>query len=419
MSKPRWRRLIILASVLMLLPIVLLTVASILVPRAELAARMATEITAATGAQVEPGGAALKVIGGLGLKLTDGRIHGSGAELARRTGAELDFQQYDLEYSELTVSLGLGDLLRRRLRAREIRLAGPALTLATADGVVRLRDYLVRIGDLGLDLAELPTAPGPAPGDGIPADLSFRLLVRIAEVVVSGAAWQDIEVEGQWAARRFVTRTARASLGTGSVAGHLELDYMADPWGSVAWSLQLEDVPAGELLSPFLPELGARLDCDLQGEVTGSLALRDESTRLRTLTAVGRLTAGDGVLRAADWLAEASPYLGARQDLKTVRFSRLTHSFKVSKGRYVIDQLEIDGYDTDWQAQGWLGFAGDLNLGVAVRLPAGFTPDLGGMSFLAETLRDEEGRVRLALKLSGRMAAPQVGLDFSSLGRGR
>jgi hypothetical protein len=91
----------------------------------------------------------------------------------------------------------------------------------------------------------------------------------------------------------------------------------------------------------------------------------------------------------------------------------------VEQERYVTETLEIDGHDTDWQADGWLGFEGGIGLNVGVRLPEGFTPDLGGMSFLAETLRDPEGRVNLGLKLSGRAAAPTIGLDFRRLGANR
>ncbi len=420
MGRFRWRRLLIAAGVLIALPALLLAVTAALVPHEKLAGEVAARVAAATGAEVVPGTVSLKVVGGLGLTLSDGRLSGTGAELRRRTGSGQNIGNYDLAYSRLEVSLGLWPLLRRRLEVETVRLTGPELLVEVDGDPVRLRIYDILVTDLRLDLAAPETpSDGEEPGLRIPAKLSFGLRAQAAEMIQRGTPWQAVRLTGAWAARRLQISGLTAALGDGRVIADGTLDYRDNPWGSLSWTARLEDLPAGTLLTPYLPDLGSKLVCALAGEVTGSMVLKDAATRRRSLTLNGQVTAGEGVLYAEEWLRDVSRYLGRRQDLKTVHFSRLTHRFAVLDGRYLIDVLEIDGHQTDWQANGWLGFDGGIGLTVGVRLPAGFTPDLGSMSFLAETMRDGEGRVRLGLKLSGRAAAPTIGLDFAALGRSR
>jgi len=45
-------------------------------------------------------------------------------------------------------------------------------------------------------------------------------------------------------------------------------------------------------------------------------------------------------------------------------------------------------------------------------LPAGFTPDLGSLFLLAASLRDKEGRLTLAAKLTGTTPQPRLVLDL-------
>ncbi len=61
---------------------------------------------------------------------------------------------------------------------------------------------------------------------------------------------------------------------------------------------------------------------------------------------------------------------------------------------------------------GWLGLDGTIDLGLSVKLPAGYTPSLGDLSFLAEGLRGDDGRVQLDLKPTGQSRKPTVGLDL-------
>jgi len=139
---------------------------------------------------------------------------------------------------------------------------------------------------------------------------------------------------------------------------------------------------------------------------------------LATLDLTGNAAMGEGLLRAGDWLAGVAPYLGERQDLKDVRFDGLDHAYRLENGRYLVQDLRIEGQDTKWQGNGWVGLDGTLDLTLQVKLPVGFTPDLGQWSFLADTLRDEEGRVQLDLRLTGQSARPAVGVDLTRLKAG-
>lgn len=412
------RRLLWIAVGLLALPLLLLGAASALIPREQLAREIAQRVAAQTGADVQPGKVSLKVLGGLGLSLGSGTIRGSGAELARRTGTGKDIGTYEVAYSRLDVTVGLGSLLKRQATAKSVHVAGPALQVEVAGDPVRFKNYDILLADLHLDLTESPAGADTATAMSIPADLRFTVGAEATEVVQRGIPWQDVRMQGIWQERRLQVTMLTGRLEHGHVAATGTLDYNRDPGGVLAWQARLTDLPASQLLTPYLPDLGEKLDCGLSGELSGRMAVKDAPTRRRSLTMSGRLSAGEGVLRAAAWLQDVSPYLGRRQDLKTVRFSSLEHEFEVAEGRYLIKTLSIDGHDTDWQAEGWLDFTGEIGLAVGVRLPADFTPDLGGMSFLAETMRDADRRVNLGLKLTGLTAAPTVGLDLSRLGRG-
>lgn len=419
MPSPRLRRGLIGVAVLAGGILVLTRVAVVMLPQDRLQERIAGEVAAVTGGRLEPGRVGIKVFGGLGVVLRGGRLQGTGAAWAQRDGAVKNVGTYAIAYDRLEVSLGLRALLQRRTEIGGLHLRGSTARVAIDGDPLQLRDFEFRV--TGLSGNQRPgAAPADAsPAESIPAALKFDLWVRAAEVVQRGTAWQRVEMAGAWAERRMQIASLSAGLGEGRVTATGLLDFNVDPWGTLQWEAQLVQLPAGPLLGAYLPDLGQKLECALDGDLAGRMKLRDEQIRRRSVTMKGEVRAGDGVLRAADWLEDVSPYLGSRQDLKTVRFSRLSHRFRVENGRYLIDLLEIDGHDTDWQADGWLGFEGGIGLNVGVRLPEGFTPNLGGMSFLAETMRDAEGRVNLGLKLSGRAAAPTIGLDFSRLGANR
>lgn len=228
---------------------------------------------------------------------------------------------------------------------------------------------------------------------------------------------KDIRFHGGLDTRLVTVPEMVARVGDGRLEGHMEIDYERDPRGIMDFEARAEAVPAAELLAPWAPVLAQRLDTDLNAEVRGTLVLGNRHTVTNSLVMNGGFESGEGVLRAADWLGEVRPYLGSRQDLVNVRFSGLDHGLRVENGRYVVENLTIQGLDTDWEGSGSIGLDGSLDLDVTVLLPAGFTPKLGQWSFLADALRDENGRVKLDLRVGGNGSKPQVAMNFGSLGQ--
>jgi len=220
---------------------------------------------------------------------------------------------------------------------------------------------------------------------------------------------------GELDMRLFTVDRLVAGRGGGRLEGNLEIDYDLDPWGALDFELEAIAVPASALLAPWAPDVAERLETDLDGQASGTCHLGGVDDVLDTLDMTGRLSSGEGVLRAADWLRDVLPYLGKRQDLRNVRFGALDHAFRIERSRYLLQDLQIDGHETDWRGNGWVGFRGDIDLDLQVKLPPGFTPELGQMSFLAEALRDDDQRITLDLRLSGESARPKVDVDLSKL----
>ncbi len=371
-------------------------------------------IVEATGAGVELGEAKVRVLPRLAVRLTEGRITGTGAALAERQGTETEIVDYTAEIELLELRMALLPLLRRQIQVTSVRVVVPRLVLNLPEDRIEVAAAVLRVHDLRLGVPESEPVTG-APGELIPADLSCRVDLAVTRLTAGGADYDHVTAKAALAGRVIEVAPIRAQRGGGELSGAVTIDYAADPWGKLSFEFQAEDVPAAELLVPWAPDLGERLVADLNAEGRGGCGLRDPEVVRATLELEGTVTAGDGVLHAGDWLQEVVPYLGERRDLVDVAFRGLGHAFRVAEGRYLVDRLEIDGLDTTWRAGGWIGLDDTIDLDLSVKLPPGFTPDLGTWTFLANTLRDEDGRVQLDLQLTGQASQPKVGLDLSRL----
>ncbi|MCB1181795.1 hypothetical protein KDM41_00005, partial [bacterium] len=359
-----------------------------LVPREEVTGRLQEIVAARTGGILTPGRVGVRIWGGPGVVLRDGRLAGTGADLAARTGRPNDLGPYEVEYRRLEVRLDAAALLAGRLEWSGARLVASRVDVAWGGDLLKARDVEVALSGVTGATAE----PGDLVADG---DL------RAATLDHDGCPWRDVRLTGHWAAGRSEDIRLQADLGDGGLEADLDWNTRADRGGRLSGRVVLTAAPAAELLAPYLPDLAARLRTDLSGEITGGLDLADRDVRLASLGLTGRLRGTPGELDAADWLREAGPYLGDRPDLVHIRFDRLEHDLVVRGGVYRLERLELAGPDTEWRATGAVAFDGKLDLAVHVRLPAGFTPELGAFSFLAESLRDDDGRVGLGLKVGG------------------
>ncbi|MFN2371426.1 MAG: AsmA-like C-terminal region-containing protein, partial [Candidatus Krumholzibacteriia bacterium] len=333
-----------------------------LLPTEALRAQVVRQAEAATGARVVLGEARLALLPRPALILRRGRLEGTGAGLRAAQGQDWQIESFLVDVARVEVRPDLTALLARRLEVRAVRASGPRLSVVRQGQAILTGDYRLVLGGSTLDLA--------------------------------------------------------AALDGGRFAGTVAVDRAWGRGGELTFSWQTQGVPAGDLLGPWLPELARRLEGRLDSSGSGSCSLGDPDETLASLNLTGIVGAGQGILHATDWLQDVAPYLGDRQDLTDIRFDRLAHVFAVGNGRYVVQELELEGPDTRWRGTGSVGLDGSLDLALQVTLPPGFTPNLGPWSLLAGTLRDQDGRVRLDLILGGRTERPSVGLDLARLKAG-
>jgi hypothetical protein len=408
------KRLGILLGVIVLLPVLLALVGAVLLPKDRIQQDVSERLAAATGAQVSLGKPSIGLWPGLKVHIDGGSIIGTGPDLARATGSANNLDGYRVDLGSFDLQVELKPLLRREIQVGSVKVTGPVLQVAWDKGEVLAEDFQMEITDLVMPVEE--TQPeGEAPGDLIPEDLILNFSGSVQRLTLQKAIYEQVEFKGDLDTRILTLESIIARRSSGSITASGEIDYERDPCGELDFAAEAVAVPAVALLEPWVPDLASRLTGDLQAEVSGKCSLKDEATTLASLSLTGELSCGEGVLAAADWLSEVSPYLGDRQDLKNIRFSALEHSFRIDEGRYLLEDLQIVGHDTDWRGSGWIGLDGTMDTTLQVKLPAGFTPELGQWSFLADTLRDEEGRVNLDLHLTGNTEKPRVGLNLGSL----
>ncbi len=398
-----------------------------LVPGDRLAARAAEALGAAIGARVSVERAEAMLLGGPGLRLYGVRLDAGSAWQARLESAE--------------VALAVAPLLGRRLVVDRLVVRGPEATTVAAGRTVVLTDFALDAKGLGLDLADHSEgAAAPRPGAGgaatLASGLGGKMALEAAGLSVGMFALAAITAEVRPAVGRFTLSSLVARCGGGDLAGEGWLDLGSAP---ATWeaSIRLEGVDAAAMLGEWAPDVASRLDVRLEGDVRaggqlaaagppagGNSATPGAVEALAALRADARLGGGEGLLKAGDWLAGAGSYLGDRQDLVDVRLSAARLVARLEKGRCLVDTLTLRGPDTDWDLAGMVdvvapgvGSEPALDLGVHLKLPPGFTPELGSLRFFAEALRDPQGRINLDLAVRGPLAEPAVTLDLVAMSR--
>lgn len=257
--------------------------------------------------------------------------------------------------------------------------------------------------------AEAPAVPV---GEMIPMDLALDAHAEAGTVRLARTPYRQVRLDGTLRERVIDVPGLEARLGTGRITGSARVDYAADPTGHASWQGQVSEVPASALLEPYAGWLAAAWSGALDAEVEGSCALADPEVLRRTLTLIGDIRGTDGAVDLRQQLSGVTRYLGSRQDLLHVGYDRIGQHIAVDDGKVMLRDLRVDGKQTDWSGGGWVSLDGAIDVDLHVKLPAGFTPDLGDLSFLAEGLRDDQGRIGLDLTLSGPSRSPVVALDL-------
>lgn len=390
------KRLVWLVPVFLVLVIGLLVlVAPVVIPADRTAALLADRVNAATGWNLELDSVKVSVWPHAGLKLGAGRMSG----LPPDSGVE------EASWQTGTLRFSLLPLLRGKLEAASASLDGVDCRGRDGDHEYSLSGADLRLEDLALDLENEAAAVIPAAG------------VLRWELETSGLRWDayplaNLNARGWADADSLVAETWGAELSGGSVSGRaaVALDSGAATF-PFRFALTVQDVPVAALLGDSAPDLAAHWEGDLAGKAAGWGTVRDGKLVPESLELEGLAVGEQGVVHATDWSGDIVPYLGNRKDLLEVRYDHLEHPLLIKDGRFTVD-LRAAGPDTDWRATGNIGLAGDLAVDIQVRLPAGFTPDLGTLSLLAASLRDKEGRLTLAAKLTGTTHNPRLALDL-------
>ncbi len=417
------RKTLIITGVLLLVPIVVITVAALFLPTDRLIDRVEVELEKSTGAKVTITAAGVQWWPKLGITLKDIAIEGNGPDLARASGSPNDLGDYSLRLHRFVTQLAPGPLLKKEILVDAVRVEGIQLKAVFKDHPIELENANLSVTGLQISMEEAQAA-GQKPnqsaaklpvGDLIPEELVLVFRGQVESLLVQGLPLEDVKFSGNLDHRILSVESLLAQLGEGELSGTLGIDYERDPRGWLDFDFRANKVPADVILQPWAKDLAEKLETNLDAALRGSCVLGEQDVVEQTLILSGEVSSEEGTLWARDWLGDVAPYLGQRQDLADIRFHSLDHSLRIEQGKYVVEKIVIDGLDTQWQGQGNFGLDGTIDMSVLVKLPAGFTPDLGQWSFMAETLRDENGRVNLNFHLTGMAAKPKVGVNLGSL----
>lgn len=263
------------------------------------------------------------------------------------------------------------------------------------------------------------SVPLPRP---VPDDLQDILYALQADVELRGLSFQPPGLEAP------ITISAMAQLSRGVARiGDLKI---SDAGGSLTGSMVWRDFPAETSMSEF--EMACNylpvsildrylvngctnfINGEISGSFTGSLGIKAKKPDWPSLKLGGLMSMRNGVIHGTQMLDNISQYLGNRQDLKEIHFKDLEYDLRIDAGKYHLDNLKLEGPDTDWRGRGWFEPQGRMDMLLGVKFPGDFQPDLGVFAMFAETLRDKDGRLTLDMHLTGRAARPDVALDLST-----
>ncbi|MBU1072077.1 AsmA-like C-terminal region-containing protein, partial [bacterium] len=208
-------------------------------------------------------------------------------------------------------------------------------------------------------------------------------------------------------------KDVRIDILDGNLAGHLRFGDLDRERALCSFSVDGDGVQARILLDAVAPVAVPYLEGVANLKMAGAMVLGSPAEMRASLELAGDLALRDGTVHASSWLDDISPYLGDRQDLKDIRFRHLVQRVLVRDGKLIIENLMLDGHDTDWRGGGWFGLDGGIDMSLNVKFPADFQPELGDLTPLAAVLRGDDGRIALNLDMKGRAASPRVMLDLA------
>jgi hypothetical protein len=199
----------------------------------------------------------------------------------------------------------------------------------------------------------------------------------------------------------------------GKTSGSAAFDYSVPERPRFAVNARAISLDADEFLSAWTPVRGlVRGTLGTEIELFGSGAAPKEI--LPTLTAVGLASLTQGTLGPGP-VFEAIARVTGVPAFREPKVTEGSIPFAVEEGRLRMSQVTWGGETGQWTVGGTLGFAGDLDLGVGIVLPAEAASRLGAAGEVAsEALRDERGNLLLDLRVSGPARSPRVAWDAAA-----
>jgi hypothetical protein len=343
---------------------------------------------------------------------------------------------YDVTLDRIVFQHRLLPLLAGRLAVDRIRLERPRAVLIEAEGAPPAGAAAPGMAavalPIALDVVEAAIhdgrvemrARGRAPIVVAGLDLRLRDLALGAG---SGSALARLSARGDFRAEDIALPVTRAREASGTLrlsAGHLDVEGLRFRTDEGSFQTRLRADLTRLPFSYTLAVEGRPLDINKLAGATGKGGGFGPGHLTLEAGGVGpdpaRLS-GKGVLRLEAGTLPQTPLLIAveralgRTGLSGGRYKASETPFRIEQGRVVVDRFRLDGEAVGLEASGWTSLEGPVDLSVAVRTPR---PEIRMVSVppaVLDALADEQGWVRIPLKVTGTREAPRVSPDIAAL----
>jgi AsmA-like protein len=379
---------------------------------------------AATGVRLEAAEFHLSVLRGLSL----GRVRAMGTYPGGR---------YDLTVDKIVFQHRLLPLLAGRLTVDRIRIERPRAVLIEAERATPAKGaaaagmaavavpIALHVVEAVIDHGRVELqARGRAPITVSGLDVHLRDLALGAG---EGSALARLSASGDFKAQEIALPVTRARGAEGTLrlaAGHLDVEGLRFRTDEGRFQTRLSADLNRLPFSYTLAVEGRPLDINALAGATGKGGGFGPAHLTLEAGGVGPEAAGltgKGVLRLEAGTLPSTPLLVAieralgRTGLSGVRYKASETPFRVEHGRVIVDRFRLDSDAVGLEASGWSSLEGPLELSVAVRTPRPEVriPELPPA--VLDALVDQEGWVRIPMRVTGTRVAPRVSPDVAAL----
>lgn len=339
------------------------------------------------GVQVETGGLAPALTGGLQLK--GDTLSAKDLQLqAGENTANIDFQAKNL--------FGKPIILSSQIRSERFLLDPLLKTGAGAAGGEDAAGAVEGGGEMGpMDL--------PLSADGT---------VRIAQTTYKGLAMENFELDYRLE-KNILTISKMTGKAAGGVFEQTARIDLGKPGLGYDSQVSIKALQAEPFLQAFAPAMAGKVFGALSLETTLSGTGTKPEALKRNLTAKGNLLLDQGRLTGAGLVAELATFLNL-PELQEINFREGKGSFTVNQGKVTL-KGDLESNDLRMAPKGTVGLDGSLNVSLDARLAPALTAKLDRKGKVSQFLTDKEGWAQLPLQVTGTASAPQFAFDTSAV----